>query len=144
MPARVVVLADALVAMLNAPAPFVFSQSFNAERRWLPYFDLPDLKTIRVSVVPREDKGKKLTRNSWQHDTPIDIAIQQKLPDYDVAAMDAGVLLAEEINTFFETYRPATPEKLVQTTVQALVVNELLKKNNIFSSVVTLDFMAER
>lgn len=40
----------ALVARLNAGE---FSQSFTAERKYQPVFELPELAELRVSVVPK-------------------------------------------------------------------------------------------
>ena len=73
--AQIIALADAIVAELNAHA---FSQSFTAERGYLPTFDLPDMGTLRVTVVPKEDEGGLDTRSSSAHEYAIDIGIQKE------------------------------------------------------------------
>ena len=47
--AQIIELADAIVEQLNAHE---FSETFTAERGYLPTFDLPDLNSLKVTVVP--------------------------------------------------------------------------------------------
>ena len=43
-------IADAVTAELNAGS---FSQAFTAERHYRPVFDLPEMGTLHVTVVPQ-------------------------------------------------------------------------------------------
>ncbi|MBI5864862.1 MAG: hypothetical protein HZB38_10205 [Planctomycetes bacterium] len=57
----VIDIADAVVASLNAGT---FSQTFEAERKYQPVFELPDMQTLHVSVVPRSVSITTATRET--------------------------------------------------------------------------------
>src|SRR5512136_3281491 len=104
MPAAIVQLADAVVADLNAAT---FSQSFTAQRSYLPRWKLEELATIRVTVVPKDDVGERASRAQWQEDYQLDVAIQQRLGANETAQMDALVLLGQELADYFKSRNPA-------------------------------------
>ena len=60
MPATIIAIADAVVAQLNATS---FSQPLQAERHYLPQFELSEMTELRASVVPRSVASKGLDRN---------------------------------------------------------------------------------
>ena len=54
-------IADKVTTKLNAAS---LSQTFQAERLYVPNFDLSEMKELRVSVVPREIDLLPLDRSS--------------------------------------------------------------------------------
>ena len=99
--ATIIDIADAVVATLNAGT---FTPTFTAVRHYLPKFELPELATIRVSVVPKGITSQALDRKRDQRDYRIDVAVQQKA-GVDLATFDALMTLAEAIGDYLQ----ATP-----------------------------------
>jgi hypothetical protein len=85
-------IADAVVASLNAGT---FSESFTAERLHQPSFELADLQTLRVSVVPKSMEIRNASRQHSFFDCTIDVGLQQKVDDD--ARVDELLVLAEQI-----------------------------------------------
>ena len=139
--AQIIELADAIVAELNAHA---FSQSFTAERGYLPTFDLPDMGTLRVTVVPKEDEGGLDTRSSSAHEYAIDIGIQKKPEKIDNDNLDPLMLLAQEIADFFMFGKRPGKATAISPKVRVLYLQEHLQKLRQFTSVVTLTFRGWR
>lgn len=139
-------IADALVAELNAAPPGTFAQAFAAARHYRPQFDLAELKTLRVSVVPRGIGVTGLMRNANQHDVSIDVAVQKKIDLADQAELDGLMLLTEQIADFFRLRRlSALPEAIWTRTDNAPVfAPEHLDQKLVFTSVLTLTFRVVR
>ena len=68
-------IADSVTAQLNAAT---LSQPVEAERLYVPNFDLEDMKELRVSVVPREVQFLPMDRGLSRYHGKIDIAVQKK------------------------------------------------------------------
>jgi hypothetical protein len=79
-------IADAVVASLNAGT---FSEPFTAERLHQPSFELADLQTLRVSVVPKSLEIRNASRQHSFFDCTIDVGLQQKVDD-DTRVDDRG------------------------------------------------------
>ena len=90
-------IADAVVTELNGAPSGTFAQAFTAARQYRPQFDLVELKTVRVSVVPKAIGITGLMRNANQHDVSIDVAVQKKVSPTDPAELDGLMLLTEQI-----------------------------------------------
>lgn len=134
----VVGLSDAVVSDLNAAS---FSQSFTAERHYLPLYDLKALKTLRVTVVPSGNAIEARARRTAQHDVAIDIAIQQKVAGTDNAAIDPLMTLTEEIADHFRFKRLASPDAMwVKTENEPVYAQEHLDQYRVFTSLLTLTF----
>ena len=95
-------IADAVVAELNAAT---FSQPVTATRAYVPRFELPELKTLTVTVVPSSASVTAAAHGAAQQDVAIDIAVQQKLDSEQNAALDPLLALAEEIAEHFRGKR---------------------------------------
>ena len=67
-------IADSVTAQLNAAD---LSQPIDAERLYVPNFDLEDMKELRVSVVPREVQFLPMDRSQSRYHGKIDIAVQR-------------------------------------------------------------------
>lgn len=91
-------IADAVVTALNAGS---WSQTFTATRVYVPQFDLPDMATLRVTVVGRGVEVARSTRQGHQYDYRVDVAVQKKLAGDTNAERDALLTLAEEIADHF-------------------------------------------
>ena len=91
-------IAEAVKGELNGGS---FSQPFTAERHYLPAFELTDMKTLHVTVVPKGLETSPASRGLIQHDYQIDVAVQKKLAAADSDEIDALMVLVEEISDFF-------------------------------------------
>ncbi|NMC19987.1 MAG: hypothetical protein GYA33_06150, partial [Thermogutta sp.] len=100
----IVALADAVVSELNGEG---WSLPFAARRLYRPRFELADLKTLQVSVVPRALVIEAASRadDSFQYQT--DLAVQQKLDADSSEEIDPLLGLAEEIARHFQLRRLA-------------------------------------
>jgi len=96
--ATITEIANSVVATLNAGT---FAQPFTAERHYLPRFELPDMTTLRVSVVPKGIASQALDRNRDRVDYRIDVAVQHKT-DTDMATLDALMTLVEAIGDYLQ------------------------------------------
>jgi hypothetical protein len=139
--ADIIETADAVVAELNSGT---FSQPFVAERGYLPTFELPDLNTLKVTVVPKEDGGKLDTRSSSTHEYAVDIGIQMKPPDVDNASLDPLTYLTQEIADHFLFGKRPGGTTLISPQVRVLYLQDHLHKFRQFTSVVTLTFRGWR
>jgi len=142
MPAAIVQLADAVVADLNAAT---FSQSFTAQRSYLPRWKLEELATIRVTVVPKDDVGERASRAQWQEDYQLDVAIQQRLGANETAQMDALVLLGQELADYFKSRNPTGDlATLVAVAFAPLFDPDHLEKHKTLTTVLNLTFRGWR
>lgn len=139
--AQIINLADAMVAELNGNT---FSLPFTAERGYLPEFDLPDMDTLRVTVVPKEDEGRIDTRSLSKHDYSVDIGIQKKPTTIDATELDPLMFLVQEIADFFLFGKQPGGATLIASNVRILYMQEHLHKLRQFTSVLTLTFRSWR
>ena len=73
--ATILTIADAVVAELNGTS---FSLPFTATRAYIPRFDLADMATLRVTVVPKGLEIAAGSRGKDQHDYRVDVGVQQR------------------------------------------------------------------
>jgi len=95
-------IAEAVKDELNAHD---FSMEFEAARGYLPLFDLPEMKDLHVTVVPKGLAVEGGSRKASQHDVQVDVAVQKKLEAADNAEMDDLMSLVEEISDFLRFRR---------------------------------------
>jgi hypothetical protein len=142
-------IADAVAAELNAaqvaPAPG-FGQTFTAVRAYRPVFDLADLKTLRVTVVPKGLEIVNITRSANQNDVSVDVAVQQKVDPNDGPQMDVLMALVEKLGDFFRLRRlTALPTALWTKTENVPIYSpEHLETKQVFTSVLTFTFRVVR
>ncbi|HQL76235.1 MAG TPA: hypothetical protein PLD58_23890 [Phycisphaerae bacterium] len=144
--ALIVDIADAVVAEINDHS---FSQPVTAQRLFRPVFDLADMKTLHVSVVPKGVEMQGASRTLVQHDYQIDVGVQKKLPTNpsgDNAEIDALMALVEEIADFFRQRRLQALPNVVWVQTQNLPIYSLehLEQLRQFTSVLTLTFRVLR
>ena len=135
-------VADAVVAELNSAPAGTFAQAFAAARHYRPQFDLAELKTLRVSVVPKGIAITGLMRSANQHDVSIDVAVQKKVNPTDSAELDGLMTLVEQIADYFRLRRlTALPTALWTKTENVPVyAPEHLEQKQVFTSVLTFTF----
>jgi hypothetical protein len=140
-------LADAVTAELNAAPATTFGSDLSvvAVRRVLPVFDLAQLTTLQVSVVPKAIVQAIATRATAQMDLSIDIGLQQKLTasaatvDIEVAAL---CRLVEAIARYLQR-RPlsALPGvQWVRTANEPIYAADHLAQQRVFTSVLTVTY----
>lgn len=101
MSSIIIDIADALVTSLNDAPGGTFSQAVTAERKYAPSFEIKDMKTLHVTVVPKEFDEERASRGALQSDYMIDIAIQKRLSTTITnTEPDALMVLVNEIAEF--------------------------------------------
>lgn len=135
----ITVVADAVVAELNGQS---FSLPFTAQRHYQPRYELSDLKTLHVTVIPNGLTTGNLGRGGTQREVAIDIAVQQKLSNETNTGLDPLLALAEEIAESFQPKRlTAYPNAIwSKTEFRAIFSTEHLQQNRQFTSVMTVTF----
>jgi hypothetical protein len=136
-------IAEAVAAEINAGS---FSQPVDAKREYLPHFDLEDMQTLRVTVVPKSVTTLPGGRGHNQHDYAIDVAVQKKLETADNAEIDALMTLVDEVGDHFRFKRLSSfPNAMwLKTENQPVYAQEHLQEMRQFTSVLTLTFRVMR
>ena len=136
--ATVTAIANAVAAKLNATE---FSQEFEAGVVFRPIFDLRNLKTLKVSVVPRAVTFARASRQADSRLVQVDIGVQRKLAeDLDLEPL---LELVEEITLCFGVGKrlPDYPTALcVEIENEPVYAPEHIEQYRQFTSVVTLTF----
>jgi len=141
--ATIINIADAVVAELNGGS---FSQSFSAERHYVPLFELKDMKQLRVTVVPKGLSVGAHSRSQNLVDYQVDVAVQKKFATGDAAELDPLMTLVEEIADFFRLRRlTAYPGAAwVKTENAPVYAQEHYDELRQFTSVITFTFRVGR
>ena len=136
-------IAEAVKDELNGET---FSQEFTAERHYQPLFELPDMKTLHVTVVPKGVEVTPAGRSNNHYDYQVDVAVQKKFGKGDAAELDPLVGLVEEIADFFRLRRlTAYPTAVWRRTEHPTVyAPEHMDELRQFTSVLTLTFRVTR
>ena len=140
--AVIIDIADAVVTELNGGT---FSQAFTAERHYKPVFELPEMKTLHVTVVPKGVETRLATRGLLQHDYQIDVAVQKKFDTGDNPELDPLMGLVEEIADSFKGRNLDSANAVWVGTENAPVyAAEHMEQFRQFTSVLTLTFRVLR
>ena len=139
----VIELADAIVAELRAEP-----LTLDAVRAYRPEFELAELQTLRVSVVPRGIEITSANRNINRHDISIDVGVQQKVDAEDSAALDGLMKLVERIADQLRIKRlnlsGGGGAVWVKTANDPIYSPEHLQTKNVFTSILTFTFCVMR
>jgi hypothetical protein len=133
-------LADAMVSALNAET---FSIAFTAERKWLPYFTQEEVATLKVTVVPRSRDSSIEDRETDQEVAQVDIAVQRHVSALTNAEIDPLNDLTEEIADFLNRNDLGDWE-WIGTEFKSLLATDVLRANQVYTSVVTLSYRQTR
>ena len=136
--AAVIEIANAVVAELNRNTEL--KPEFTAEMNLLPEFELKDMKTLRVTVVPKSLKVVGQNREASGKEIEIDIGVQQRTAEPDRLA--ELLQLVEDIITVFDRKRLTEyPAALcVKVANDPIYDPEHLRQMRQFTSVITLTF----
>ena len=138
-------IAEAVKDELNGAS---LSQEFTAERCYQPAFELADMKTLHVTVVPKGVTVEPASRGLIQDDYQIDVAVQKKLSaaTADNAELDELMGLVEEIGDFFRRRRlEAVPDAVcVKIENVPIYAPEHISELRGFTSILTLTFRVLR
>jgi len=136
-------IADAVTAELNG---YAFSLPFSAERHYLPVFELPEMKTLHVTVVPKGLTVTQIARNKAAYDIKIDVAVQKKFDAGDAAELDPLLSLVEEIADFFrfKTLQEPIQASWIKTEHPAIYWPEHMDQLRQFTSLLTFTFRVMR
>ena len=111
-----------------------YSQSVSAVRYYQPQFELSEMNTLHVSVVPRSMTEKQLSRAITSYDGTVDVGIQKR-SGMDQATLDALTKLVAEIAQRLRTAKlTALPEaRLMQLVNEPVFAPEHLDELRQFS-----------
>lgn len=98
----VVEIADAVVAELNT---MDLGSPLDAQRHYVPSFELKDMTNLRVSVVPKGLLITKSDRSNNTFDVLVDVAVQKKFNTGENAEIDPLMQLVQEIGDQFRLRR---------------------------------------
>ena len=140
---EIIAIAEAVVSELNEGE---FSMEFTAERHYRPVFDLEDMKTLHVTVVPKGVEIRGASRGGLQYEYAIDVAVQKKLERGDAAEIDPLMTLVEELADYFRLRRLAALPAVawVGTDNKPIYAQEHLEELQQFTSVLTFTFRTLR
>jgi hypothetical protein len=148
MAAVIVEIADAVVAALNAAT---LSQSFEAKRYYLPEFDLKEMDTLHVSVLPAELDEEISDRTRDRAEYKIHLAVQKRVtqqesPGLDHEAIDGLMTLVEEIDDLFRHQPLSGYEQAhwVKSENKPIYDPKHLKEHGQFTSLLVLTFRVVR
>ena len=136
-------IADAVAAEINAGS---FSQPVSATREYLPAFELADMQTIRVTVVPKSVTTLPGGRAHNQYDYAIDVAVQKKLDAADNAEIDELMTLVDELadHLRFKRLTDYPNAAWLKTENQPVYAQEHLQELRQFTSILTFTFRVMR
>ena len=123
-----------------------FSQTFKAVRAYQPVYELPEMKTLHVTVVPRGVEVETSARNLVQHDYGIDVAVQKRFDKNEPDELDPLMTLVEEIIAFFRLRRlEDVPTAIcVKAANEPVYSPDHMEKFRQFTSVIRLTFRVVR
>lgn len=119
---------------------------FQAERHYVPNFELTEMKVLRVSVVPRELLITAHDRSSNRYDAKIDVAVQKKFAQGSAAEIDPLMGLCEEMIDLFRLKRlDSLPEARCVSVEHPVIYSvEHWEQLRQFTSLLTLTFQLSR
>lgn len=137
-------IADAIVTGLNyrdGQNHGLFTVPFTAVMTVLPMYELKDLESVKVTVMPKKVDIEPASRAADQYDFEIDIAVQQKLD----APIDASVAtLAGLVNEIAAYFRKRIYSSLgavwVGTKIDPIFSIEHIQPPSVFTSVISVVF----
>ena len=138
----IVDIADALATALNGKE---FSMEFEAARDYRPVLELQDMKTLRVSVVPKGVTMAPADRSRVQHEVEVDVLVQKKLEAGDATELDALMSLVEEIAGFLKFKRLESAGALwLKTANDPIFAPDHIDQFRQFTSVLTVTYRVVR
>lgn len=137
--AKIIEIAEAVKEALNAAPPGTFCLTFNAERGYVPTFELPDLKTLKVTVIHKallEMPGEGSRGKTSRH-YQIDIGVQKRCAE--TVEFDTLTLLVEQIAGHLRAKRVAGAA-WISTENDPVFIPEHVEQLKQFTSVLTVTY----
>lgn len=142
---QLITLADEVVSHLNGET---FSQSFTAVRRILPFFELKDMGTLHVSVVPATVEQSLTSRTGINELLTIQIGVQKRVDPQDNATVDPLLYFVEQIGDSLRQteYLLIGSAKAFwrENRVDPVALRDHLESMRQFTSVLSTDWMVMR
>ena len=139
-----ITVAAAVKDALNAGT---FSTDFTAARVAVPQFELSDMNTLHVTVVPRDVSRVMADRNSDEYTVAVDVAIQKRIQvSSEVASVDALLVLVQEIDDYMarRTLGAANDIRWVGAENEPVYAPDHILEQHQFTSVLTLSYKVRR
>ena len=131
-------IAEAVKESLNAAT---FSQAFTATRQYRPAFELKDMATLHVTVVPHAVDVQSLSRTKHQYDVQVHVAVQKKLKEDSATEIDPLMDLVEEVMDFWRLRRlDGAGATCVGVANAPIYATEHMAELRQFTSLITLTF----
>ncbi len=132
-------IADAVVTELNAGG---FAMPFTAVRAVLPLYDLGEMSTLHVTVVPAARVVEAASRSTRQIDHRVDVAVQQKVAIEEQAAVDPLIHLVDAIAARLSAlpFAALTEVAWVKTEHTPLIAHDHLHELRQFTSVIAMTY----
>jgi len=136
-----VAVADAVVGLLNNTATANFTPPFAAVRAYRPIYSLEELKTLRVTVVPRGIAEEAISRVASQDDPTVNIAVQQWCSNTANATLDPLMGLVDQVREALRLKRLASPAAMwIKTENSPIYSAEHLDQHKVFTSVLAVTY----
>jgi hypothetical protein len=131
-------LAEKIVTTLNDGE---FDLEFTATKTLFPFYELKDLSTLRVTIVPKSVNITTASRAASEFDYQVDIAIQKAVKSPDDAEVtvltDFALVIAKSFRN--KVYQDIGAVCFKQS-IDPLYSVEHIQPPSVFTSVVTLNF----
>jgi len=131
-------MADAIVADLKTGT---FSEPLTVHRRVLPEYELAELKTLTITVVPKSVQIANVTRQSTSFEVAIDIGIQQKIgKDIDDEVLRLSGIVSEIVTFLNRRSLPTLKAQFKTIANEPVYAPEMLSEKRLFLSVLTVTY----
>ena len=137
---NIIQIADALVVKLTGGT---FSQPITPVRMVVPSFDLKELVTLKVTIVPRSVDSSIITRASDQDDFVIDIGVQKKLTEAFESEAVALIALVSEIKDFLRLKNLSIGSAFamwLNTKIDPVYSREHIASDTVFTSIISVTY----
>lgn len=133
-------IADAIVTDLKTGT---FSEPLTVVRRVLPEYELTELKTLTITVVPKSVEIANITRQSTSFDIAIDIGVQQKIgKDTDAEVLRLSGIVSEIVAFLNRRSLPTLKAQFKSIGNEPVYVPEHLSEQRLFTSILTVTYTA--
>lgn len=128
---------DLAISVVNSLNTQAWPYGFSATREYRPIFDLGDLESIRVVVVPRSIERTRLTRSLVVQEQAIQIGVLKRVEnDSQIGQL---VQFCDQITEYFAG-ATISSNQCVRVIYDPVYDPESLEKNRQFSGIITLFF----
>ena len=135
-------IAEAVKDRLNTTN---FGQSFVAQRKYVPVFELSEMDSLHVTVVPKATDAELADRARLQQDYQIDIGIQKRIDPDKTDEVDPLMTLVEKIADHFAALRLENPRAAcIHVENRPVFDPEHMQQMRQLTSVLTLTFRTVR